>query len=267
MITRFLIGIEKIVKKPLFNCQMCGQCVLGETALVCPMNCPKELRNGPCGGVQDDGTCEVMQDMPCVWGRAVSKSQKIKVFDNLTRLRPPINQRLRGTSSHGLYFSGKPIADMPALFLGAVENPAAPPREYRSVRALKKFNAGAGFFQLQTVFSKTVLDKFLKSCVVNGVSSCSAKLPTIFVPSSVNNLRFMENHVPGITVPSNLIQEIERFRRDGQKQACLEYSLAMAADIINMPGVAGPHVIYVQGLEVLPDFRSLIEQCDNRRVA
>ena len=38
---------------------MCGQCVLHSTGMTCPMTCPKTLRNGPCGGVREDGDCEV----------------------------------------------------------------------------------------------------------------------------------------------------------------------------------------------------------------
>ena len=47
--------IEKITKGFLFDCQMCGQCALSSTGMSCPMNCPKTLRNGPCGGVRDNG--------------------------------------------------------------------------------------------------------------------------------------------------------------------------------------------------------------------
>ena len=39
--------------------QSCGQCIVGYTGLSCPMNCPKKMRNGPCGGVRPDGRCEV----------------------------------------------------------------------------------------------------------------------------------------------------------------------------------------------------------------
>ena len=41
---------EEVSKGYLFNCQMCGQCILHSTGMTCPMNCPKNLRNGPCGG-------------------------------------------------------------------------------------------------------------------------------------------------------------------------------------------------------------------------
>ena len=51
--------VERSVKGLLFDCQMCGQCVLSSTGMSCPMNCPKQLRNGPCGGVRPNGHCEV----------------------------------------------------------------------------------------------------------------------------------------------------------------------------------------------------------------
>ena len=48
-------ALERGTKGFLFDCKMCGQCVLSSTGMSCPMNCPKQLRNGPCGGVRADG--------------------------------------------------------------------------------------------------------------------------------------------------------------------------------------------------------------------
>ena len=59
--------VERATKSLLFDCRMCGQCVLSSTGMSCPMNCPKELRNGPCGGVREGGFCEVKPAMRCVW--------------------------------------------------------------------------------------------------------------------------------------------------------------------------------------------------------
>ena len=58
--------VERAVKGLLFDCRMCGICVLGANGMSCPMNCPKQVRNGPCGGVRSDGTCEANLGMPCV---------------------------------------------------------------------------------------------------------------------------------------------------------------------------------------------------------
>ena len=52
-------AVEKVIKGALFDCQMCGQCVLTSTGMSCPMNCPKSIRNGPCGGVRANGYCEI----------------------------------------------------------------------------------------------------------------------------------------------------------------------------------------------------------------
>jgi hypothetical protein len=91
--------IEAAVKKPVFGCQMCGQCVLHSTGMTCPMNCPKTLRNGPCGGVRPDGHCEVKPEMPCVWVKAYDRSLHLPWKDELNQLRPPVDNRLWDTSS------------------------------------------------------------------------------------------------------------------------------------------------------------------------
>jgi hypothetical protein len=96
---RPIARIEAAVKKPVFGCQMCGQCVLHSTGLTCPMNCPKTLRNGPCGGVRPDGNCEVIPDMRCVWLKAVERSQRLPWREEIHDLRPPVDNRLKGTSS------------------------------------------------------------------------------------------------------------------------------------------------------------------------
>ena len=69
--------VERSVKGLLFDCRMCGQCVLSSTGMSCPMNCPKNLRNGPCGGVRANGNCEVRPEMKCVWGEAVAGAERI----------------------------------------------------------------------------------------------------------------------------------------------------------------------------------------------
>src|SRR5688572_1797811 len=44
--------VERPAKHAFFGCHMCGTCILSATGMSCPMNCPKDLRNGPCGGVR-----------------------------------------------------------------------------------------------------------------------------------------------------------------------------------------------------------------------
>ena len=90
---------EKIIKGFLFDCQMCGNCVLSSTGMACPMNCPKTLRNGPCGGVRENGNCEVKPEMKCVWVEAWRGSVKMK--DNLAiqEIQFAVNHTHQGSSA------------------------------------------------------------------------------------------------------------------------------------------------------------------------
>lgn len=93
-------GVERAIKGFLFDCQMCGQCVLSSTGLSCPMNCPKTLRNGPCGGVRADGYCEVKPEMRCVWVEAFAGSARIRNGQaRLRTVQASVDWRLRGRSA------------------------------------------------------------------------------------------------------------------------------------------------------------------------
>lgn len=92
--------VEKLVKGVLFDCQMCGQCVLSSTGMSCPMNCPKNLRNGPCGGVRANGNCEVKPEMRCVWVEAFEGSQRMREGKAAIRVvQIAVDRRLQGKSS------------------------------------------------------------------------------------------------------------------------------------------------------------------------
>lgn len=90
--------IELSIKKPMFGCKACGNCVLGEMEYVCPMTCPKNMRNGPCGGTHF-GMCEVIPDKPCIWVRVYETAEAAGRIDELKVFIPPRNRALQGTSS------------------------------------------------------------------------------------------------------------------------------------------------------------------------
>ena len=95
---------EAFVKGMMFDCRTCGQCVLTNTALVCPMSCPKGLRNGPCGGTIDE-MCEVYPDKKCVWVRIYKRSKQRK--ENIPILISSPDSNLHHSSSYINYFNGK----------------------------------------------------------------------------------------------------------------------------------------------------------------
>ncbi|MBT0961584.1 methylenetetrahydrofolate reductase C-terminal domain-containing protein [Denitromonas iodatirespirans] len=98
-VERPVAAVERAVKGLLFDCQMCGQCALSSTGMSCPMNCPKNLRNGPCGGVRANGHCEVKPEMKCVWADAWAGSQQMKGGSKIHIVQKPVDFRLRDTSS------------------------------------------------------------------------------------------------------------------------------------------------------------------------
>jgi hypothetical protein len=96
---RPVAAFERTVKGFLFDCQMCGQCALSSTGMSCPMNCPKSLRNGPCGGVRENGHCEVKPEMKCVWVQAWEGSQRMQGRAKIVEVQKPVDNRLKGRSS------------------------------------------------------------------------------------------------------------------------------------------------------------------------
>jgi len=96
----FVTWSEELGKRVVFDCQMCGQCILHSTGMTCSMTCPKNLRNGPCGGVRPNGHCEVKPEMRCVWVEAYERSLRMPTYGHeLLTIQPPINRQLEGTSA------------------------------------------------------------------------------------------------------------------------------------------------------------------------
>ncbi len=115
---------EVAVKGYLFNCQMCGQCILHSTGMTCPMNCPKNLRNGPCGGVRPNGHCEVIPERMCVWVQAWERSQALPAYQaEFLWLQPPLDRTLVHTSAWQNLFEGidskQPIGWIPPATQGS----------------------------------------------------------------------------------------------------------------------------------------------------
>jgi methylenetetrahydrofolate reductase (NADPH) len=97
---RLLAATERVVKGTLFGCRMCGNCLLQETAFICPMECPKGLRNGPCGGSTRDH-CYVDDTRKCVWYCIFEKSFRMKREEKLMEVLPPLDWDKTGTETWG----------------------------------------------------------------------------------------------------------------------------------------------------------------------
>ena len=106
-LSRILLFFEDLIKVPLFGCQHCGECILSSTAFICSQRCPKRMRNGPCGGTRDDGTCEVFRDRACVWHRIHSRSRMLHRVSLLYKMNVLHNWDLEKTSAWLNVFEGR----------------------------------------------------------------------------------------------------------------------------------------------------------------
>lgn len=71
------------------KCSMCAECILGQTAGICPITlCPKGLLNGPCGGM-NKGKCEVDNQKDCSWVLIYKELEKNKKLNTLKEISSP----------------------------------------------------------------------------------------------------------------------------------------------------------------------------------
>jgi methylenetetrahydrofolate reductase (NADPH) len=141
----------------------------------------------------------------------------------------------------GHYLSGRPLSPAPHYCVGAVENPAAPPYEYRVRRAAKKALAGARFLQLQLTFRVDQLARFMHAAHDTGLSERIALIPSICILRSVGGMRFVARNVPGLDVPPEMVARVEG-AADAEAE-CFEIAYELATHALAQPGVAGLHFI------------------------
>jgi methylenetetrahydrofolate reductase (NADPH) len=90
LFVRGFTRVERSIKQALFGCRMCGNCILEQTAFVCPMTCPKGLRNGLCGGATPEA-CEVDPSRPCTWYLIYDKANRKGLENRLLEVSAPLD--------------------------------------------------------------------------------------------------------------------------------------------------------------------------------
>jgi methylenetetrahydrofolate reductase (NADPH) len=141
----------------------------------------------------------------------------------------------------GRYLSGRAISPAPHFFVGAVENPGAPPLEYRVRRAAKKALAGARFLQLQICYRPELLQRFMRTASESGLSDRLALIPSICILRTVGGMRFVATSVPGIDVPPATVARVEQ-AADPETE-CFDIAYELASHALSQPGIAGLHFI------------------------
>jgi methylenetetrahydrofolate reductase (NADPH) len=155
----------------------------------------------------------------------------------------------RSMRDQGVYVSGRNLDEPLPLFIGAVENPFAPPHDFRPMRLGKKVEAGAEFVQTQIVFNLATMRVFMARCEALGLLDRVFVLPSVYVCRSAGSARYLRDMVPGIDVPEPIIERMEGVPSDRQSDEGISIALEIVEELRQMRGVAGVHLISIRGEE------------------
>jgi methylenetetrahydrofolate reductase (NADPH) len=151
----------------------------------------------------------------------------------------------------GTYLSGRPLADPPSFLIGAVENPFAPPLEFRPMRLGKKIEAGAEFVQTQICFNLEKLRLFLARCGDLGLLDHVWVLAGVFVPRSARAVRYLRDQVPGIDVPEPVLHRMESTPAERQWDEGVRLALEIVEQVRTIAGVRGVHLMSIRNEEAI----------------
>jgi len=182
-------------------------------------------------------------DHPCNGNHPAAKA--VYDLDSITWL-----QTVARMTGEGVFQCGEAIKSPPVLFIGAVENPFAPPYDYRLVRVAKKIDAGARFIQTQCVFDLDYLRRFMDGLASMGLLERVKIIVGITPLKSAKMARHMQTNVPGLQLPEAVARRMEA-ATDAKAEG-----IAIAAETIQavreIPGVAGIHLMPVLWEDVVP---------------
>jgi methylenetetrahydrofolate reductase (NADPH) len=162
----------------------------------------------------------------------------------------------RALRDEGVLLSGKPVDPRPRFLIGAVENPFAPPAEFRAARLGKKVAAGAEFCQTQFVFDVAGFARFMAEVVdqgiavpthpaggAGGVGRHCAVLAGVGPVRSLRAYEFIRTSVPGVHVPDAVGRRLRGVPADRVAAEGITLCVETIQQLREIPGVAGVHVM------------------------
>lgn len=136
----------------------------------------------------------------------------------------------------------KPPAE--GIFLGAVENPFAPPLEFRAERAGKKIAAGAQFMQTQYVFDTGVFAGWVRRLGDLGLLQRCHILAGVGVIRSARMLEFLSSgKVPGVVIPEPVKKRLNAVPEAQVGAEGAKLAAEIIAELRELPGVSGVHLL------------------------
>ena len=160
---------------------------------------------------------------------------------------------LRTMRDQHVLLSGRKLDPAPDCFLGAVENPSAPPAEFRAERLGKKVAAGAQFVQTQFVFDVAGFARWMAEVRDLGLDQQCAVLAGVGAVRSLKALEYMRDHVPGVEVPYEVERRLRKVPPAQQQAEGVKLAAEIVQQVAEIPGVAGVHLLVAGNEQAVPD--------------
>jgi methylenetetrahydrofolate reductase (NADPH) len=152
-------------------------------------------------------------------------------------------QVARMMRDQGLFLSGRKITTPPRLFLGAAENPFAPPYDWRPPRLAKKVAAGAQFIQTQYCFDIPLFERFMGGVRDLGLHEKVYLLVGVGPLRSAKAAEFMRSRVPGVWIPDRLVDRMAKTPKQQQAEEGKRICIEIIQQVRAIEGVHGVHVM------------------------
>jgi methylenetetrahydrofolate reductase (NADPH) len=158
----------------------------------------------------------------------------------------------------------------PPLFIGAAANPFADPVDLRPLRLKKKVIAGADFIQTQLIYDMDRFREYMKKAVDLGVTESCKILAGVGPLKGAGMARYMNNNVPGMVVPDEIIERMEgavksissddkKARMQASRAEGIRICIEQIEEIRGIEGVAGVHIMAIEWEEAV---RPIVEGAD-----
>ncbi len=159
---------------------------------------------------------------------------------------------LRHMRDQGALLSGRRLDPPPDCFLGAVENPVAPPAAFRAERLGKKVDAGAQFVQTQYVFDPGAFGRWMAQVRDLGLHERCYILPGVGAVRSRRALDFLWDKVPGVQVPDEVYRRLRAVPADQTAAEGVRLAAETVRQLSETNGVAGVHLLVAGNEQAVP---------------
>jgi methylenetetrahydrofolate reductase (NADPH) len=153
----------------------------------------------------------------------------------------------------GHFLSGRPLEARPAFFLGAAENPFAPPLDVRPLRLAKKIEAGAEFIQTQFCFDIEALRRFMAAVRDLGLHRRAFLLIGVGPLRSARGAEWTRTHVPGVVIPDEVVRRLRGVPTDRQAAEGRRLCIEIIQQVRDIEGVSGVHVMAYRQEELVAE--------------